>query len=283
MADDPAAALFSTRPGEFVAARDAMAAELRRQGRKEEAAAIKALPKPSPSVWALNQLAAREPEAIERLITASRALERTQGGADGEEGRRAYREALATQRTALDHLVDGARRALEEAGLAASRTVLDRIGSDLRSAVLDREAEEQLRQGRLLRDLGQTDFAALLDRIPAVSVDRPAPGGRPQSPRSGHTHAPPADDRAAHRKRLAEVEARLKEAEEHLHQAQTDARKANRDRLRAEERLATLKRQLAEADEEARQAIRSDEEASKTLTRATAARDRLAAERDAVK
>lgn len=274
MADDPAAALFAVRPGEFVAARDALVADLRRQGRKDEAAAVKALPRPSPSVWALNQLAASDPEGIDRLVTASRALEKAQG-AEGEAGKRAYRESLAAQRSALDRLTDQARRTLEEAGLAAGRAVLDRIGSDLRSAVLDRKAEEQLRQGRLLRDLGQADFSALLDRIP--------PAGDEHRPRATRPSAPAPDDRAAHRKRLAEVEARLSEAEDTLEQARGEARKAHRDRLRAEERLATLKRQLAEADDDAKEAIRSDEEAAKALTRATAAKDRLVAEREAVK
>jgi hypothetical protein len=278
---DPAAPLYSVRPADFVAARDKLAAELRRQGHKDEAAAVKALPRPSPSVWAINQLAAGDPQGIQRLISASRALERAQG-VEGEAGRKAYREALAAQRSALEHLTERARQTLEGAGLGAGRPVLDRIASDLRSAVLDPGAETQLQSGRLVRDLGQADFSALLDRLPGPRSSQGEPRSRPHTGTTGP--AARADDqeaRAARRKRLAEVKARLDEAEEKLAKAEDDARTARRSRSKAEARLVTLKQELADAEVAAREAGQADELAAKALARATSVRDSLIAERDA--
>src|SRR5437867_2451116 len=80
---DEARALFRTPPDRFVAERDAVVKGLGADGRDGEAAVVKSLRKPTASVWALNQLADREPEALAALFEAGRAL------------RAAHQEALA--------------------------------------------------------------------------------------------------------------------------------------------------------------------------------------------
>src|SRR5262249_38111386 len=62
MIPESAHALFALDPNDFVTARDQRARELRKEGEKDEAAAVKALRRPTVPVWALNQVARQRPE-----------------------------------------------------------------------------------------------------------------------------------------------------------------------------------------------------------------------------
>ena len=90
---------------EFVRARNALAARLRKAGQTDAAAEIAALRKPSAPLWAINQLARTDAGAITRLLDATDALRSAQLGRDrgGDPGARA-----AAQRTALEQIVDRA-------------------------------------------------------------------------------------------------------------------------------------------------------------------------------
>ena len=78
---DEAAELFRVPPEDFIAERDALVQRLRAEGRDEDATAVKALRKPTTVVWALNQLAAREPDALAALFEAGRDLRAAQQAA----------------------------------------------------------------------------------------------------------------------------------------------------------------------------------------------------------
>jgi hypothetical protein len=60
-------ALFTLPPGEFVAARSALAARLKKAGQAEEAERVKAMVKPSATAWAVNQLYCRHRREFDRL------------------------------------------------------------------------------------------------------------------------------------------------------------------------------------------------------------------------
>src|SRR5437868_5498288 len=66
--DDAIDAVLAAPPREFVAARDRLVAALKQAGDKQGAARVRALHRPSPSVWAINQLARRAPDAIAELL-----------------------------------------------------------------------------------------------------------------------------------------------------------------------------------------------------------------------
>ena len=74
--DPPAEAadLFRVAPERFIVERDALVKQLRADGRDEDAAAVKGLRKPTAVVWALNQLASRDPGGLTGLFDAGRAL-----------------------------------------------------------------------------------------------------------------------------------------------------------------------------------------------------------------
>src|SRR6266849_949178 len=109
--------LFGVPPGEFVAARDALAKELRAGGRETEAKEVASLRRPTAPVWAVNQLARRAPAEVEELLDSSERVQKAQlRGAGGDE----LRAAMAGQRAALAKLERGAEQVLRGAGLQAS-------------------------------------------------------------------------------------------------------------------------------------------------------------------
>jgi hypothetical protein len=287
VADDELARLFALRPAEFVAARDRLASALKKEGRKDEAATIKALPRPSPSAFAVNQLARRDPKGLARLEAATTALERTQGADSGDEGRRAYREALGEQREALERLVDQARQSLEEAGLATGRDLLDRVASNLRSAMLDEDARALLRQGRLVRDVAAPDLSALLERFPSggghgpTHKTRPAPAtpAAPERKKAGASKPSAKDAAAALRhEKLEALRERHGAAEAEATRAAQEAETADKAHHDADEALRSARRQLAEREKEAEAATRAAASARHELARRKTILDRLATE-----
>jgi hypothetical protein len=281
--EDETAPLYALPPGQFVAARDRMAGELRRQGRKAEAAAVKALMRPSPSVFAVNQLARRDPAGLERLAKATAALERTQGAGAADEDRRAYREALAEQREAMERLVDQARTTLEDAGLGTGRAVLDRIGSNLRFAMLDENARDLVRRGRLARDVEAPDLWSLLDRPSSLAGPRgTAAPARDRPARSEEAPAARPDastTRAARRReRLEDTRTRHAEAESEVTRLRKEAALAQAAHQHAEEALEAARRQVADRQNESAEARRNEADTARSLARSEASLARLIAE-----
>lgn len=118
----------------FVAQRAALVRTLRAGGRRDEAASVAALRKPSIAARAVNQLVRTQRSAVEALFGAGDELRDAQ--AELLAGRGAGRELRAAgerERAAAKRLMDVAR------GLPTSE------GEDLSPAVLDRVADTLLR------------------------------------------------------------------------------------------------------------------------------------------
>jgi hypothetical protein len=261
---DPIDELLALPPAEFVSARNRLAGELKKTD-GARAAEIKALPKPSPSIWALDRLAHEEPKQIAAFLQASQALEAAQSGTGGaEDGRRSYQSALATQREALDRLVTAARSLLEQAQLPTNRAVLERLTNNLRWAVLDDDSRRLLEDGRLTRDLEPPDFGALVGRIPVAGH---APPRRPPPlklvPAAKET---PARERAEH-KRLESLRTKHAAAKEQVVAAREELRRTKATLDEAERALAAQRRELAAAEKKAADALRVHEAAEAALER----------------
>src|SRR4051794_28405384 len=107
--------LFSLPPEEFTAARNALAKRVRADGDRAGADEIKALRKPSMTAWALNQLVRRQPQGVDQLLEAGRALREAheralEGDASG------LRDAGRAQQQAVSELARQAAAILDEAG-----------------------------------------------------------------------------------------------------------------------------------------------------------------------
>lgn len=118
--------LYEIPPDDFVHARGELVRRLRERGEREAAAGVKSLRKPSPSVWAVNQLARRG--LLDALLEVSAELRDAQGGASTA-GPEALRELSGRRRREVASLTEQAGAILRAAGLAAARTQLDRVSN----------------------------------------------------------------------------------------------------------------------------------------------------------
>jgi hypothetical protein len=161
----------------FVSERAELAKSLRKAGRRDEAKKVAALRKPSIAAWAVNQVVRTQRAKMQSLLDAGDELRNAQS--DLLEGRgdgRALRSAGERERTLVDELVAIARGLLTSQGEDLSATALERVGDSLHAAALDEDAREQVRDGRLERELRHVGLGlgegAASPRAPRV--ERPA-------------------------------------------------------------------------------------------------------------
>ena len=267
---------------EFTSARDALARELKTAGRKDEAAVVKALRKPSVAAWALNRVARDHPEAVAALRSAGADLRAAQAEAmSGDAGRlRAAGRALSAE---IDRVAALAADALLSAGRPASPAQQERFASTLRTAAVDETAGEALARGVLADDLDPTGFSLL----GSLSGDLPATPAPPRAgARAGHGSrggghsdgdAPepaeggdsggiatlpgahrPAKQPKVGKEQLAALEAARREVRRCDAEAEMAATRAHRRAERAE----IAQRRAAEAQREADEARSAAEEAA---------------------
>jgi hypothetical protein len=157
--------LSEVPPEEFVQARNALARQLRERGDVEAARRIAALRRPSTVLWLLNQLGRLAPRDVEELIESTRRAQRAQvQGGSGDE----LRQAMRSQRDAIQRLVGAAEQLAARSGLALTLEQRRRIQDTLQTAA---SAEpEALRQGTLEHELSAAGFSALLSGPPAVAA-----------------------------------------------------------------------------------------------------------------
>jgi hypothetical protein len=239
--------LYGLALDEFIPQRGALAKTLRADGRREEAAEVAKLRKPSVAAWAVNQLVRTQSKDVKRLFSAGDGLRTAQakllaGSGDG----RALRSANERERAAVDALVDHARGLLSSDGHELSAAIVERVADTLHAAALDDAARADVRDGRLERELRHAGLglgeAAPQAADPEPKATSPRPPRKPATARPVHPRQ--ADrDRVAARKavRVAEAEARrrgeraasaLRAAEERRERA-ADALKAAEAALKA--------------------------------------------------
>ena len=266
---DAARPLFREPPERFVAARDALVAQLRAEGMTEEATAVRSLRRPTAIVWALNQLSQTEPQAVEQLTSAGAELRAAQqatlsssaGGADR------LRTATAARRAAVSALAETAAGLLREAGHGV-RT--EEISSALETASVDEAAGTSLAEGTLQRLPPPTSGFGDVFGLTAVpdGADEPDP---PTGRRSRGT-PPEAGERA---EAEAAVAQRRRERDASARTARAARQTAERLEVRAQgmrERLAAAEAELAEADARAGGA---DLEAARAERELATAQERL--------
>jgi hypothetical protein len=243
-----AAALFRVAPEEFTAARNRLVAELRRTGRASDAAALAKLPRPTPVIWAINQVAHRDRAAVDRLVAAADQLKRAQlgrGPADAQASGKAYREAVAA-------LVEQGLAHLTEAGRATTAATRSRLTGTIMAAATDPALRDELRAGRLTREQLVTGFDVFGDARPALRVVQPAAaarlGKRPAaSPPPPHADAEATRRRAEARVRLETARADLTRVEARAHELARTASERHKEAADARERAVAADRAAADA------------------------------------
>src|SRR2546423_13802302 len=125
--NDDIGELFKAPLTEFIAARKALAARLKKNGFASEAEGVKALAKPSISAWTVNQLYWKHREEFDELIGTGQRFRKAQTSGKMLN----MREALDARREALSHLSDLASAILHDAGNNPSLDTLRRISTTL--------------------------------------------------------------------------------------------------------------------------------------------------------
>jgi hypothetical protein len=280
--------LFKLPLSEFTAARNALAASLKDAGRGEDAAAVKALTKPSTSAWAVNQLYWQHRKAFDQLLAAGEKLRKAQtsqlAGKGGE--LRAPMEAL---RSALTDLVKRAISLLSESRHPATPDLTRRVTTTLEALATYGTQPGAPPAGRLTADVDPPGFEALSALVPRGKGKRPADGEpsrvlqfRPPAKAPAKKLSPAAREREAEKERkaerkaamaaLREAERTLRDARRTVAQSQAALRKAAARAKVTEKAKAALEKRFekvsAEADaarQEARRVASAAEEAAQSV------------------
>lgn len=244
--------LYGVALEQFVPERSVLAKALRTAGDREAAARVAKLPKPSVAAWAVNQLVRTQRAQLASLFDAGDAVIAAQSSLlDGSGDAGSLRDAAQREREAVDALVVTARGLLSSSGNELSQSMLDRISATLNAAALDEDAREQVRAGRLVRELEHVGFAGAL----------------------GFGGAPPATRKATATRATAKAPGR--EAGRSAKEIRDAARASERERA---EGLRAAKHAEADARRAAELAVRKLEVARERRDRAAAALEQAEAD-----
>lgn len=271
--------LFAQPAEEFIAAREALAHELRGAGERERAAAVKKLRKPTVPAWALNQLARRDPDGLRELREAGEELARAQRRAMSGLDRTGLRTAQQRRRDITNRLLAEALDLLRAAGVPADPHA-DAVRGGLDAAALDAETGAAVAEGHLSRPpQAPSGFEGLtaLTAVPSEEPDQASVVPAAQVPASEDpaSEVPASEDpvaetgdehrlaaaREGHEAAQAVARSRRAEADE----AAAAARDAAEAVRRLERELQEARGRAATAEERARSAAQRAEEADATL------------------
>jgi hypothetical protein len=245
------AELFRVAPTEFVAARDALARELREAGRRDDAARVSALRRPSVVAWGINQVAHTRPDLVDDLVAASAKLAAAQLDATAS-SRAALVDSDRRRRRVLDELTDAAVSATAELS-AAPAGHRDAIEATLDAASLDPDLRPALVAGRLSRDAPRRSGFGV-GELPPPDGSRPETR-EPSSPSDAPRERPRRRDELAAKRARAALAAARQEAED-AGAAADQAREVEQGAQAEVEAAARRVDDLAAALEEARHELR---------------------------
>jgi hypothetical protein len=242
--DDAVDRLYGLPREEFVSERDALAKQLRADGSRDEAAAVKALPKPTVAAWAANQAVRSQKRAARELWKAGDVLSSAQDAVLAGKGSGAkLREASERERVAVETLVEAARGLLGATGGDLSEATIQRVRETLHAGAIDSDARDEVAAGRVIRErspqglFGADPFAAPAPKRAAKTEPEPKAKTEPK-PKPKPKPKPRAEsDDAAKRKREREEAAwRKREEAEARKRERQEAAERERERKAAADR-----------------------------------------------
>jgi hypothetical protein len=183
--------LYTLPPEEFVAARNALAKELRAAKDREGAALVAKLRRPAVPEWALNVVAAEQPKLVDSVVDAAARVRDAQTAAvEGREGGD-VRAALRDLRENGQALLAAAEKAISRSG-RPSAPQMAALAGHLAEITGNEAVGEQLRGGHL----GSAD----VDTVDPFAGLAPAPKHQ-RTPAREPEPVAPVEDRAARRER----------------------------------------------------------------------------------
>jgi hypothetical protein len=247
--------LFSLPLSEFTAARNALAAKLKKEGRGEESDRVKALLKPPVSAWVANQLYWRHRKEFDRLLAAGDEFLKAQAAQLAGKSSD-LRAPLDARREALGELTKLATALLRQDGHPASSEIMRRILTTLEALATYGDHPGAPPAGRLTADVDPPGFEALAALVPAGAHPRSrakgsaAPRIIPFSQPKAERRRKPADERGEARRVKEEQRARRAEAQKALREAERafDAARRAAERARADMKVAAARAKAAEKE-----------------------------------
>jgi len=241
--------LYDLPVAEFVAARNALAKDLKAAGDKAGSAEVTKLRRPTATAWALNQVARHQPDVLVAALTAKAELRAvTEGTGRGED--LDLRSATAADREATRAVVAAARTLLgaEDAGLS------NRIADTLLAAVLDRGVADTVQAGRLATEQDASAFSLAADQGELAKVIVLADRAPKKAPKPDADAKLAAAAERERRKRRAEqertverLEARVARLDAAAAQAEAEATEARAQATAAVDELEAARAELDEA------------------------------------
>jgi hypothetical protein len=270
--------IYQLPPAQFVAARNAQAAALKKAGDKELAAQVTALRRPTTLGWLVNLVALRNPDLVASWFAFGEELRQAQTGLVGGEVRR-----LAADRRALQtELLRAAAALAVEAGHTGPIPV-NEISATFNTALADPEVAAQVRAGRLLGGASYAGFGQLPEETwgeAPTADERPATAGARSATTEPETETTETESGTeASVAPEPEPDAEVEAARVALADAQDELARARAEEIDAKRELDELTEQLTDLEARVRDAQRRRGEATTTrqnLERAvTAAREAL--------
>jgi hypothetical protein len=189
--------LYALPPAAFTAARNELATRLRRDGDREAAAEVKALPRPTASSWAVSRLMRLEPHRWKALLAAgeeARAAQRQvaagRGAASGAAAGR-LRETLQEARRLIEELRRRGLELLGTGGRPAPAQVADQLAANLQALTFTVGAADATAGGWLDHDLEPPGFEVLAGLQAAAGPAAPPRRETPERPAPAASLAQP--------------------------------------------------------------------------------------------
>ncbi|MGW2679187.1 hypothetical protein [Streptomyces sp. NPDC001436] len=266
--------LYGLRPDQFVAARDAYAAQARREREAAAARQIAALRKPTLALWAVGLFARARPADARALVQLGSRLRTAHRELDGAQLRTLSHE----QHRVIGALAHDTAHMAREAGERISDSVLRAIEEIFRALLADEDAGRLWLEGRLTNTpkapVGFEGVApapgAVPSSPPAAPRTRPAPSGPPPAPARDAA----AERRAReHERRLHAARQAVSETRAAYEQAQAELTEAAAVLERAQDEAAAARDELhavqlrVDAAQKAADAARSRHDRAATASR----------------
>jgi len=274
--DDDIEALFRLPLAAFTGARNALATQLKKSGRGDEAARVKALAKPSISAWAVNQLYWNHREAFDKLIVSGERFHKAQTSGKVAD----MRTALDARREALTHLSDLAASVLREAGHNPAPDTIHRITTTLEGISAYASRDDGPRPGRLTHDVDPPGFESFASFVASgvrslrsvpPAVPRVSSGRKQRDPRATarstdlittNTRRKPGTDKDKRRaeelrkSKIAAAKGSLQDAKRSLTEARARSQRLEAAQKKADAEAKKAEMELRKAKAAAEQAAR---------------------------
>src|SRR5256714_15206396 len=274
--------LFTLPLSEFIGARNALAARLKKAGHGDLANQVKALAKPSISAWAVNQLYWRHRQAFDQLTSTGQRFRKAQTARKVAD----IHETLDARREALAHLSELTTTLLRGAGHNPSPETLHRIATTLEALSVYASLPGGPTLGRLTQDVDPPGFDSLASLMSGAGMPKLTlvPRTAPTSTKSAAAkvqlkQVSTGEQRRleeARQKRIAVARGSLQDARRLLSEARAREQRTMAAQKKANAEAKAAEKQKREAEQRFERARSASEFASRRAAFATAQADEAA-------